>query len=324
MMWGEEINSAEQKQLLTLLYKELTELRNGEANEHDKLAFTDRLLLFVDSFEHAMKQQSEINQQQREKRIERMTVENMHHITFSLGHQQLLVHMLKKSSSTVHVLDDVLSIGPLNEHRTDWLFERGLSQMNRAMATFTAEIRSIAVGHSVVIWVANNAHEKLALSYTLTHLPSDLSIRIIDIPASDMEVGNLVYRSSSDLCAKDVVSHFNRSIEMDALPDSERKSLQKRWQVARNSIGCLRIWQNCTIIEVEEAFYDEKITQLATNEYSRSIRIIGEIICQSDDYLSKEWLYYRVNYLIAQGILQCAVDSTNLFNQRIKLASGVS
>lgn len=217
---------------------------------------------------------------------------------------------------------DIFSFGPITDlhtelgqkNRTKWLtshIEEEFDDHQQEWKETLSKIRTIAKDESIIIWVANNAHEQVGLRLVLYLLHNNTNpIVVINTTKSYKnyfdrpEIEYTVLRTGELAPEQLQVIYTNEKV--NPLTMEERKVLEKEWLALGNSTETLRIWSNEEIKSVKEDFYDSYIVQQAKeiqlergcNDFMKSARLIGSVIGNLEQYIGDSFFEYRLRMLI--------------------------
>ncbi|MCT8136684.1 DUF1835 domain-containing protein [Anaerobacillus sp. CMMVII] len=274
----------------------------------------------------------------------------MIHILFgkspSGGLKYALEHLGSDGEDTIISFDDMFSIGPIwklhdgegEVRRFDWLKN---SKTNDNYQEYKSEfqetsnqIKLIPDGTLVTIWTADNAHEQTGLRYVL-RLLKDKDVELIIINTTDAH--NEFFQKKN---SKQTILHtgevspeklhvlYKQMKQASPLSQQEREDLEEEWLALSESKENLRIWRNGRIVSVSESHFDELIIYRAkklrskqkVNEYTNSVRLIGEVFGHLDQYVGDAFLEYRLRKLIEAGIfdVEGSLKSMRYYSVKLK------
>jgi hypothetical protein len=110
------------------------------------------------------------------------------------------------------------------------------------------------------------------------------------------------------------------------LIDTERKHFELKWLSLSENFGSLRLWENDEIKIVSEDYYDDFIIEKAKKLLSKekgfipSARLIGEVYGHIEQYVSDQFLEYRLRELIEKGIFEFKGSLEEMRNYSIKFS----
>jgi hypothetical protein len=221
-------------------------------------------------------------------------------------------------------LSDMFSIGPtwqlhkqvgLN-NRYEWLMkhinidEEVLDSYQENFNKSTVELKNIPNETSIIIWMADNAHEQIGLRFVLYLLKEKTNeITVINTSASNTNP-NVEYLHTGEISHDIIKLIYEKHKEGTALTQSERKYFEQEWEQLASNQEVLRIWENETIKSVHESYYDDFIIKTAeklhkrknSTEFIKSARLIGEVMGQLNQYVGDQFLEYRIIRLIVNGV----------------------
>ncbi|MFJ8456258.1 DUF3658 domain-containing protein [Bacillus paramycoides] len=87
------------------------------------------------------------------------------------------------------------------------------------------------------------------------------------------------------------------------LSHKQVQSLIQDWKKYSETNEVLRILVNGQLTTVSEDYYDVYILGHTSNEYQRTIRIVGKVMGENEQRIGDTYLTFRVHQLIKQGKL---------------------
>lgn len=260
------------------------------------------------------------------------------HITFGdspLGSLKMGMSTLPgQEKRSFFSMDDDYAVGPLGDltQRADlqrrhlWLTERMRLSDREAYAMheldslseLNTRLQSIDSGTSIIIWYANNAHEKTGLLYAMHLLRSSKSpLYLIETSGLYQQLFNspdVQYDvlHTGEIQSEKLLAMWHVCSEQEPLSMQERSQLEQEWLELSAQPGHLRMIENGEIQSLPEEALDEYIMQMVREltpnweqgTYIRAARIIGEVIGKSSQYISDVFVEYRLRQLVLHGQLE--------------------
>lgn len=170
--------------------------------------------------------------------------------------------------------------------------------------------------HSIIIWAGENAHEQTGLRFVL-YLLKEKTNDIFIINTNDAYKTHFDRSDTyftplhmGELSSELIIQIYEKEKNGHALTQKERKAFEQQWEQLCEDKEVLRIWESNKIISVPETFFDEFIIKTVKkfhqkkkqNDFIKSARIIGEVIGHLNQYVSDQFIEYRVRRLIVDGI----------------------
>ncbi|MGE6631751.1 DUF1835 domain-containing protein [Bacillus sp. NPDC077027] len=260
--------------------------------------------------------------------------------------QMTLKKMKRHQKEQIIAFDDIYSIGPLwqlheasgRKKRVEWLkqvvtnefyqFDDMVEMEDKARE----QVRAISGGEKIIIWTCDSAHEQIGLRYALYLLKGkDVEITIINTSEAyeqllQVERSRFTPRNSSEI-SHEIFQHIYEKWPHTTLTGDERRKFENEWVPFAQEHHTLRIWRSGEIISVSEDEFDGFIIKMAKNiqstqkpdEFMVATRLIGEVIGRLEQYVSDEFLQYRLRQLINQGAFDMKGRLTSMRYYHIKL-----
>ncbi|CEI81738.1 DUF1835 domain-containing protein [Oceanobacillus sp. M60] len=277
-----------------------------------------------------------LNVKRGQTKIKNSTNDKVVHILFDDSAAGSLKWVLKEmglqDEEMVISFSDVFSIGPIwqlhnqagLDYREEWLKNHLLldddyldeyrHHFNRTLSMISA----IPETASIIIWTGENAHEQIALSYVLYLLRDKRNdITAINTTKQYKKQFNIPEKDNYPLHTGEIMSEklqliYQNSSKTPALSKEQREKFEQKWQALAATQEALRIWENRDIKSVDESYYDDLIINKAkmlhqeqkNTEFILSARLIGEVICYLDQYISDVFVEYSVRRLILKGVFE--------------------
>lgn len=248
-----------------------------------------------------------------------------------------LKQMKKHKVEKVISFWDIFSVGPIaclhenegQEARLHWMKHvmndeyDDFPEYQQAFYRTIDQINSIPVNMPITIWVANNSHEQIGLRFVLYLLQNKTNeiktINTTRIHAEHYNRPDIQYTilHTGALSPEQLRIIYEKS-HPTFLSRNERKELEKEWLALAYTNKKLHLWKEEKIKSVEEDYYDQYMINMARkiqNErerdrepehFTKSARLIGEVIGFLDQYIGDEFFECRLRKLIEKGVFEMA------------------
>lgn len=257
------------------------------------------------------------------------------HITFSLATQGSLKlairqRRLQRDESVLSVHDD-FSIGPLQslEERKHWLATHILDDdeqqlYNDMYENWKGNIGNLPSDVDVWIWYSHNAHEQIGLRYVMSEFVHKSSMVYgIDVTEGMQRIQpNINIRHTGEL-SSDMLMKLRPFAKRLSAQDCQQ--LAKEWEDIKEQPSTLRLWEN-DLEHVEEVALDGYIITSAKNlhqqhneEWLMPTHILAQTAGTLDHYVGNDFIKYRLQTLVEQGLFEIQGDTTDIFSYQIKL-----
>ncbi len=217
-------------------------------------------------------------------------------------------------------INDDLSNGPLNSIESR--LEFGLKIIN-AIAPFDSELKDYILSGikswphfddysdcKIIIWHSENVSEQLMLQMIVNQL-RDLELHEVALHDKKSFFRNTAMYSPEQIGA---------FIDTETLISSKRKKkLIEEWNRSSVPASVLRIWQNESVMTVDETYYDCEIINNCNNNFQSASRIAGTVLGESNQSISDTWINYRIIQLVNSGKLSAKGDRNQLETMYVSL-----
>lgn len=259
----------------------------------------------------------------------------MIHITFSDSSAGSIKYGIKGEKIIINLRDN-LSQGPIGtdinyEMRKNWILTVSNDEEKNDMESHIKEgyenffnaITKIKKEDKVCIWVGNNSFEQCGLMYVLTKLNRFKNIYIVNISnviLNEGEFNEYTPRAVGEIMAEKLNIIYGK--EQQPLSPETFHELTNCWSKLVKENSKLRVFKNGKVISVDESFYDVDILKttmkLSKGECRKCARVIGEVLGYSDDFISDDYIFWRVKELIKEGKLSYNGDQRAMRYLEIK------
>jgi hypothetical protein len=141
--------------------------------------------------------------------------------------------------------------------------------------------------------------------YTLEFLKDkNAEIYLINVSDKIEEAanGNLyTYRASAEIMPKKLKDFID--IKRKPEPD-ELNQLLNQWNLLINENSLLRVYEEGRIISAKENYFDIDILKYTEKEFKKSARIVGNVLGFSENKISDEYIFWRVQELVKAEMLE--------------------
>lgn len=248
-------------------------------------------------------------------------------------------------------MNDYYAIGPLGDladkmvvqRRHLWLLERlymsehgsyavkgvdELLRLNKVISSIDEETR-------IIIWYANNAHERTGLLYAI-HLLRDRKSPLYLIETSSLyqqlfNRPNIQYDvlRTGEIVSEKLLAMWHHRVNDEPLSSAERQRMEQEWLSLAKEPGLLRLMMDGMIQSVPEDGIDEFIMQKVreltltrqSGEFINAARVVGEVLGYLEQAVGDAFIEYRVRQLVLQGQLDMEGMPHAMRHYSVRLAS---
>ena len=223
----------------------------------------------------------------------------------------------------VHVFDDDLSHGPLNDKQARAAYFEALfqnyGQLPDDPVPSLADFDSLSAHLSqditpeVCIWAGDNASERTFLEMAC-HSLRLFKGAVMRVGATGLKSPPYIGPQTPALLAR----LFDRREEVDI---ATRAALSSTYLHQRDSGATLRKWDAGKIIGVSDDYYDSLLLACCPPEWIYAARVVGTAMGRGDEHnlLSDVFLSGRLQHLIAKGLIEASGPQTNLRDYSVRL-----
>jgi hypothetical protein len=216
----------------------------------------------------------------------------------------------------VHVFDDDLSHGPLNDKQVRAAYFRELfknyGQLPEdpffQLADFDNLSVHLAQDHTpeICIWAGENASERTFLEmacHSLRHFKGSVA-----------RVGKTGLKSLPYIGPQTPALLASLFDQRDVVDPVARAVLSEGFQRLRDSGGTLRRWETGKIVDVTYDCYDHLLLAGCPRDWTSAARVVGTAMGQCDKHnmLGDDFLSGRLQHLIRQGMIEASGSQTSL------------
>jgi hypothetical protein len=250
--------------------------------------------------------------------------ENIIHVCFSATAGAVLKYAVKKEKSIdgkrVITFPDDISQGMIKDHinadeRIVWL--NSLSEederiqswdnvhLRKGYKKFYKKILKVKSSDTLYLWFGQCSQELCGLMYTLEFLkdknPETYLINVSD-KIEEAANGNIyTYRAVAEVMPKKLKAF----IDIKRKPETdELNQLLNQWNFLKNENSVLRIHEKGRIKSVKENYFDTDILKYTEKEFKKSARIVGNVLGFSENKISDEYIFWRVQELVKAEMLE--------------------
>lgn len=272
---------------------------------------------------------------------------NQIHIAFGDSVAGSLKASFRNEKIGVLSISDQLHYGPIQQlhkieglsRRKEWLWnhinvdDEFLEEYEERMERTIQKIQTIPEEIPITIWTSENAFEQTGLIFVLWLLKgSSHQIKIINTNKVFHERFSIVDPEgiyplyTGEITPEKLKELFQANMNC-TLSSSERDKLERTWIALGNSEDYLRIYQQGEIRNVREDYYDEVIilaakrisNPLIDEGFIKCARLIGEVMETTNEYMSPEFLEYRIRKLLLEGIFSIRGVPKSMMSYSVKL-----
>jgi hypothetical protein len=169
---------------------------------------------------------------------------------------------------------------------------------------FYDNISKIDNGDTVYIWYGHCNSEISGMLYTL-YLLKDTKVDVYSINVSEKIVGNnqgrlftYIASSTGEIIHEKLGEYFKlaRKIESD-----EYEKLLSQWNQLTKENSLLRSYKNGEMVSLNEDYFDKEILKFTEDEYKKSARTVGDVLCNTEPRISDVIIFWRIKQLVKMG-----------------------
>lgn len=249
------------------------------------------------------------------------STENIIHVCFSTIAGVSLRYAVKKKKiiegKKVIAFGDDLSQGAIGneidiEERINWwknidredekIHSAESDYLKESYKKFYKKIFKIKDSDMIYLWYGQCSQEFCAMMYTLELLEDKFSnIYLINVSDMLQEGGNIyTYRSVGEIMPEKLKAFIKvkRKLEL-----KEFNHLLNEWNSLKNETSLLRVYEEGKMKSVDVNYYDIDILKYAEKQFKKSARIVGNVLGYSENKISDEYIFWRVQELVKSGML---------------------
>jgi hypothetical protein len=223
----------------------------------------------------------------------------------------------------VHVFDDDLSHGPLNDGQARAAYFRALyenyGQLPEDSVASTADFESLSIHFAqdptpeICIWAGENASERTLLEMAC-HSLRDFRGPMARVGKSGLKSRPYIGAQTPALLA----SLFDHRETVDSMT---RAALSSEFLHQRDSGATLRKWEASKIFDVPADYYDSLLLACCTKDWVSAARVVGTAMGRGDEHnlLGDVFLSGRLQHLIAEGLIEASGPQANLRDYDVRL-----
>ena len=223
----------------------------------------------------------------------------------------------------VHVFDDDLSHGPLNDKQARLAYFRALyqnyGQLPEDPVPSLADLDSLSVHLAqdptpeICIWAGENASERTFLEmacHSLRHFKGPVT-----------RVGKTGLKSLPYIGPQTptlLASLFNKREAVDSMT---RAALSSDFLRLRDSGATLRKWEADEIVDVPADYYESLLLTCCSKDWLSAARVVGTAMgrCDENNLLGDVFLSGRLQHLIAEGLIEASGPQESLRDYDVRL-----
>jgi hypothetical protein len=217
----------------------------------------------------------------------------------------------------IHSIYDDLSVGPLNDctSSTDYdayadywrTFEETTYEnqpSDESFATPTVFFEEFTINFPqekpLIIWHGSDTQEKIMLYRYCALLNRDLyEINLDEWPVNSQEEYN-----SNSLATRNP-EHLNGIFKLIKKTEDTKKHIYaQEWERLKDDQKSVRIFRDGKVISVEENYYDQAVIDNCSSDFKTASKVIGETMAQQKSTVGDHFLWYRIQILIKQNLLE--------------------
>ncbi|MEK5232604.1 DUF1835 domain-containing protein [Lysinibacillus sp. FSL K6-0232] len=251
----------------------------------------------------------------------------------------------------VIVIPGNFSIGPLKaihtaagiEARFQWLQERysmntdDLELVQRQTMEAIEHIKNSPPHLDIIIWTCQNAHEQIGLRLILAILEDNIN----DIYVFDtFQLFHEMYtypqlveehypRSSGEVRAEDLLYFYEHYQERPVKTALRQTLCQEGLHMLVDDFHCIHTWEYHELWHSNDEAKDDALIiacakrlhhEQERHDYQHTARIVGEVLGHMEQYREAEWIEYRIQQLIQQGVFSYQGELKGMLLYQVKLS----
>ena len=244
------------------------------------------------------------------------------HVVYSEGTEASFNHAINegfiKGDQVIALYDD-LSNGKIDNLNCDndreiwWknlygeeFLEANKSEIIDNFKEFNEEINKINEEDLVYLWYGKCNSEICAMYYTL-YLLRGKKVNIYKINVSDKiiesnkdSVFTYIAASPCEIIPEKYEKYFKLAVKVKL---EEYENLVNRWRTLTLENSTLRSLINGEIISVSEDYFDKEILKFTCQKYIKSVRVVGDVLGNTEPKISDAFVFWRVKELIKSSLI---------------------
>lgn len=224
----------------------------------------------------------------------------------------------------VHVFDDDLSHGPLNNKQARAAYFRALYQNYGqlpedpvpSLADFDIPSVHLAqdLSPEVCIWAGENASERTFMEMACHSLR--------DFRGPVTRVGKTGLKSLPYIGAQTPALLASLFDQRDAIDSMTRAALSSDFLHQRDSGATLRKWEAGKIFDVPADYYDSLLLACCSKDWVSAARVVGTAMgrCDENNLLGDVFLSGRLQHLITEGLTEASGPQASLRDYDVRLS----
>lgn len=247
---------------------------------------------------------------------------NIIHVCFSTIAGVDLKYAVKKKrlieGKKIIVLGDDLSQGSIGnsievDERIDWwnsidkedekIHSAENSYLKESYKKFYKKISKIKESDTVYFWYGECSSEFCGMMYTLELLKDKVSnIYLINVSDRIEEDGTIcTYKSVGEIIPEKLESFIKMKKKIE---EEEFEHLLNQWNSLKSENSLLRVYEEGRVKSVDENYFDIDILKHTEKEFKKSARIIGTVMGASENRISDDYIFWRVQELVKSEMLE--------------------
>ncbi|MCB2356100.1 DUF3658 domain-containing protein [Clostridium estertheticum] len=226
-----------------------------------------------------------------------------------------------QDNEKVIVLFDDLSQGAIKggvniEERINWynIIERAdplnlftdsdTEELKENYNAFHDEISKIDSSDTLYIWYGSS-QEFCGMLYTLEFLKGrKLNTYIIDIKDTVIKHNENVFQANNlgEIIPENIEKYAAAKRKLNS---NEYKQFLDAWESLKKDDSILRVLKDGKVKSVAENYFDIDILKYTPKEFRESARIVGNVVGNSENKISDEYIFRRIKELIKAGKIEC-------------------
>lgn len=232
-----------------------------------------------------------------------------------------LSYIYESSKDTkVFLLNDNLNYGPIVESEKDYDIRfKYLSTLHSKTNTLDLledkpfQIKNLNLStdkdQEIYYYFTRSTKEQIYLRFINYYL-KDYNLLFVDV--------NEVFPSFKSTAEISPEQYLNLKDKAIKFSNEKKADLQKQWEDLLKSDSVFRIFDDNTIHDLPEDYYDELILAYIDEDFKKASYVIGDSLSHINTDLSDLFIYYRITKLIEKKEIIAKENSKDYYNLLIK------
>ncbi|MBW9157783.1 DUF3658 domain-containing protein [Clostridium tagluense] len=172
-----------------------------------------------------------------------------------------------------------------------------IEELKENYNAFHDEISNMDSSDTLYLWYGSS-QEFCGMLYTLELLKDrKLNTYIIDVKDTVIKRNEIVFqvRTTGEIIPENLEKYAAAKRKLDS---NEYKQFIDAWESLKKDNSILRALKDGKVKSVDESYFDIAILKYTPKEFRNSMRTVGEVLGKSEDKISDEYIFWRINELI--------------------------